>query len=133
MISKEIIEPFGSVVEPFVSDNCFIPIDPVLMAREGWGNNIDMIFGGCSGEGQLSLFSLRADENFYKKESIERYLATDLELAVGDRKRKIYGDQMVKLYYGAEQISVDNLDGYVKVNFSFNFSFILPYIFSVPR
>lgn len=113
------MEPFFPVIEPYVTEQCFIPKDPLLMAREAWGNNIDTMFMGCSNEGLFSLlFFAKFGEEFYNELSIERFLGTELGLAKGDPKRKIYGDEMTELYCGTNGISTDNLQGYVDVTTS---------------
>lgn len=41
------------VVEPYETEQCVIPKDPVLMARETWSNDIPVIIGGCANEGYI--------------------------------------------------------------------------------
>ena len=50
---ENIMITFGPTIEPYISDNCFIPKDPILMARDAWSNHIDCIFTGDSFEGIL--------------------------------------------------------------------------------
>lgn len=39
------------VVEPYVTDQCVIPREPILMAHDSWSNSIPMIIGCTSREG----------------------------------------------------------------------------------
>ncbi|KAL7036091.1 hypothetical protein ACKWTF_008686 [Chironomus riparius] len=52
-LSFGLISPFAPVVEPFVSENCLIPEDPLKMMETCWTNNIDILFTGNSLEGAL--------------------------------------------------------------------------------
>lgn len=45
-IGSHILYAFGPCVEPYISENCFIPKDPVLMAREAWSGDVDMLIWG---------------------------------------------------------------------------------------
>uniref|UniRef100_A0A1B0CB76 Carboxylic ester hydrolase n=1 Tax=Lutzomyia longipalpis TaxID=7200 RepID=A0A1B0CB76_LUTLO len=53
---NKILFPFGPVIEPYIGNGCFIPRDPLEMAREAWSNSIPILIGGVSDEG---LFSYR--------------------------------------------------------------------------
>jgi cholinesterase len=48
---ENLMIPFGPTIEPYLSNNCFVPEDPVLMAKKAWSNQIDSIMGVTSFEG----------------------------------------------------------------------------------
>lgn len=52
-MDKYIYFSFGPTIEPFKSDQCFIPKDPKEMATNAWSKDIPMIIGGCSDEALL--------------------------------------------------------------------------------
>lgn len=47
--------PFGPTVEPYVSENCFLPKTPIKMILEDecWGLDLPVIFGVNSDEGLM--------------------------------------------------------------------------------
>ncbi|XP_070500358.1 esterase B1-like [Chironomus tepperi] len=45
--------PFTPVVEPYITENCLIPEDPIKMMETCWTNDIDILFTGNSLEGVL--------------------------------------------------------------------------------
>jgi hypothetical protein len=55
-------------------------------------------------------------EEFYNILSIERFVGTELRLKKDDEKRKIYGKEMTKLYYGCTEPSKTNIQGYLEVS-----------------
>lgn len=53
------LAPFTPKVEPYVSENCFLPKPAVELSRDPWSKNIDIIIGGNSDEGLLfSVFAV---------------------------------------------------------------------------
>lgn len=119
------IEPYGPNVEPYITENCFIPKDPVLMAREAWGNDINMMIGGCSNEGLFFMPYLKQFGKIHETLSIERHVATEFEWKKGDPKRNYFGSQIKKLYYGCTEPSESNLVGYFEVSRFFNPFYVL--------
>lgn len=108
---------FGPTIEPYITENCFIPKDPVLMAQEAWGNDIDMLIGGCSNEGIFILLEIDQQnssiENFLK--NFARALPPELNVKFGSEKSLEYGKELKKLYYGCTEPSKMNLQGYFDV------------------
>ncbi len=117
---------FGPTIEPYVSKNCFIPKDPVLMAREAWGNDIDVLIGGCSNEGLLIGFFVNFMKLDLRKMFEKFYNNLPLELAIscGSEKSVEYAKMLKKLYYGCTEPSVANLQGYFYVH-NMNFFIVL--------
>jgi hypothetical protein len=100
-----------------VSKNCFIPKDPVLMAREAWGNNIDILIGGCSNEGLMAAnFSCMFQWNMSKiYEKFYNNLPLELGIPYGSEKSIQYGKMLKKIYCGCTEPSVANLEGFFYV------------------
>lgn len=108
---------FGPTIEPYVSENCFIPKHPVLMGREAWGNDIDVVIGGCSNEGFMAV-GLSA----MLKLDIPRILDTfhltlhpELKIKFGSEKSKEYGAKIKKFYYPDSEPSTENNLGFAYV------------------
>jgi carboxylesterase type B len=113
-VEMNILFAFGPVIEPYITDNCFIPKDPVLMAREAWGNDIDILVGACSNEGLLMYFHAamyNLDLNLFLKK-FHQALPLELGLKYGDEKSQKYGAILKKLYYGCTEPSFQNFQGY---------------------
>lgn len=120
--------PFGPIIEPYESDNCFLSKEPIEMARESWSNNIDIIIMGTSYEGILRAFV--AEDEAVKFLTNPSYFAPLLEfgLASTDDKAIEYGKAIKKLYYKhPEEPSMENQEQYLKagilirkVNYNFN-------------
>lgn len=108
---------FGPVIEPYISESCFIPKHPVLMSREAWGNDIDVVIGGCSNEGMMTI-GLSEMMNF----DVSRMMSTfhlaihpDLKVKFGSEKSLKYGEKIKKLYYPGSEPSKENYLGFADV------------------
>lgn len=115
-LGMHVLYAFGPVIEPYNSKNCFIPKDPILMAREAWSMNIPLMIGATSNEGIL-----RANSN---AEEISRIMQNtnlfaplmELGIDVNSEKAKKYGRQLKEVYYGDSQPSPSNQQPYLKVS-----------------
>lgn len=54
----QLLFPFGPVIEPYVSEQCIIPTNPLDMCRRAWSRSLPILIGGTSHEG---LFSYRGE------------------------------------------------------------------------
>lgn len=118
--------PFGPVVEPYESDNCFVTRDPILMAREAWSNEIDVIVMGTSFEGILRAGFKEAEASqvlqnpsFFVPLLEFGLTADDGEAAIwhNDGKGGTYGETIKRLYYqNGEEPSIDNQEQYLRVS-----------------
>ena len=120
-IGQHILYAFGPVVEPFKSANCFIPEDPILMARNAWSNEVDLMIGATSNEGIL-----RANSEAEKISELLQnvnYFAPSIELGIDSKsdKAKDYGKKIMELYYGNSMPSVYNQQPYISVKFELSF------------
>jgi cholinesterase len=114
-IGLHILYAFGPVIEPYVSENCFIPKDPVLMAREAWSKNVDMLIGATSNEGILRANSqaeeisrLLQNESFFAP-------VNELGIDVESDKAKVYGKMLMDVYYKGSKPSAANQQPYLYV------------------
>lgn len=111
-----LLVPFGPVIEPYITDNCFLPKDPIEMARDAWSNSIDFIVMGTSFEGILRAFvGEEKAASFLKNPS---YFAPLLEfgLSPNDEEAKSIGKTIKKLYYkDGEEPSIENQEQYLRV------------------
>ena len=104
----------GPCIEPYVSENCFIPKQPVEMARTAWSNEYDCMIGGTSNEGiGMGLDKERVQEMARSFENIN-YLAPSIDLGLDpdDPKAADYGKILKQVYYGCLTPSKTNLDAY---------------------
>lgn len=120
-IGQHILYAFGPVVEPYRSPNCFIPEDPVLMARKAWSTGVDLMIGATSNEGIL-----RANSEAEKISEIMQnvtYFAPLNELGVDlkSEKAKDYGKKIMELYYGKSKPSASNQQPYLSVKLLVSF------------
>lgn len=109
------------MIEPYVTDNCFIPKDPKLMAREAWSNGIDCLMGGTSNEGLLFLH----EKNLQAVEEMKNinYFTPVLELGLtlDDPKAFVFGKMLKQVYYGQVTPSKSNREGFGYYSGDYNF------------
>lgn len=114
-LGEHILAAFFPCIEPYDSETCFVPRDPVLMAREAWGNEIPCMVGGTSFEGILRANFMK--ENAVKVLQNYNYFAPLLELGldVSSEKAADYGKRIKEVYYGLMKPSVTNQEPYLHV------------------
>ncbi|KAG5667649.1 hypothetical protein PVAND_015623 [Polypedilum vanderplanki] len=100
----------GPVVEPYITDHTFIHKSPILMAREAWSKDIDVIFGGTTNEGLLMAFYPDPNDKRiqYLEDSTNFTPFLDLNLKYDNVKSKIFGKTLKELYYGATMPTINN-------------------------
>lgn len=113
---EHICAAFLPCVEPYESETCFVPKDPVLMARDAWSHAIPCVIGGTSFEGLL-----RANFMFDKAVKVlenTSYFAPLFELGLNadSEKAQEYGKRIKEVYYGLLKPSVANQEPYLHVN-----------------
>lgn len=113
---EQIFPPYGPRIEPYESDNCFLPKHPILMAHEAWGNDIDCIIGGTSNEGLIRGFYWQMSNNQSDLLAMQdpRCFVPIIELGLkfDDPKVVEIGKVLKHTYYGCLQPSKTNVDGY---------------------
>ena len=102
------------MVEPYVTENTFFDKDVVLMARDAWSKDINVMIGGSSYEGLMMSYSLNV-LNVSKPVDVLRntnYFTPSYELGLdvnGESCAK-YGKILKQLYYGCTQPSRTNTE-----------------------
>jgi carboxylesterase type B len=115
---EHMLVPFGPMIEPYDSDNCIFSKEPIEMARETWTNEIDLIVMGCSFEGILRAFI--EEEKVVKFLQNPSYFAPLLELRLkaSDENARMIGTKIKNLFYDdGEEVTVENIEKYLKVSF----------------
>jgi cholinesterase len=119
LYEQNLFVAFGPMIEPYITENCLLPKDPILMSREAWGNDIDVIFSGGANEGLMLLFldeRLGWDVEKYTAK-FHQALPPELGIPFDCEKAKEYGEAVKKLYYGSAQPSAENWFPYSYVRF----------------
>lgn len=110
---------FSPVIEPYTSENCFIPKSPILMSREAWSKEIDCIIGATSFEGLINGFIEKYDIDEHLKVAKENvaYFAplTDLKINANSEEAKNYGRKIKSIYFGDEEFTTENVEKYYHV------------------
>lgn len=106
---------FGPVVEPYISEQCFIPKHPKLMCREAWSNSIPLMIGGNSDEGILFYKEYTSDPTIIENTDFENFIPRELNVKKDRVKRKKFGDEIRKFYFGKKQPSLASIYDYCKV------------------
>ncbi|XP_053689756.1 esterase B1-like [Sabethes cyaneus] len=111
-IQDQIFTPFGPTIEPFETKTCFIEKCPLQMAREAWGNNIDIMIGGTSEEGLLTLQKIIPQPEVLKNPQL--FLGTvPCRLNISMDERMDFAAKLKQQYYPDSDPSYENKDGYV--------------------
>jgi cholinesterase len=113
---ENLMIPFGPTIEPYISENCFVPEHPTILAKKAWSNEIDSIIGVTSFEG---LF--RAGHELGKASDTMQnfeYFTPLRQLNVDVPKDKIseYGTKIKEIYYGKMRPSSTNVEPYYHVS-----------------
>lgn len=115
-----VVLPFAPCIEPYDSENCLIPKDPVLMARDAWSNEIDVVFTGCSFEGILRAFMKEEVAAYYFQTSPAYYIPLiEFDLQPTDPIAVEYGERIKKLYYADEDFK--NQENFLRYSSDFAF------------
>lgn len=115
-IGLHILYAFGPTIEPYKSKNCFIPNDPIQMAREAWSKDVDLLIGATSNEGILRANS--DAEEISSTLSNYNYFAPVIQLGIDVKSEKAreYGQQIKEVYYGSSRPASSNQQPYLYVN-----------------
>ncbi|CRK93497.1 CLUMA_CG007033, isoform A [Clunio marinus] len=114
-----LIVPFGPCIEPYDNGNAFITDHIIKMAKNCWGNEIDIMIGATSNElGALDMMA-NVESEFKKYINFKRYIPFDLGIDVDDPKRSEYAERIMRNYYGLLQPSRSNLEGTMRAGNDF--------------
>lgn len=115
MAEENFIVPFGPTIEPYDNGNIFISRRIVEMARNCWGNGIDIMIGATSNECPMIEMLAGIEEEYQKIINFNRYLPYELGLEDDDEKRSMYGKKLMKNYYGVLKPTKTSLEGTIHV------------------
>ena len=108
-----LVAPFGPTIEPYDHGSAFITKEIIQMAKDCWGNKIDIMIGATSNE--CSAISLLPKADFERSLNFDIYIPNDLKLEPEDKKRPKFSEMLRKNYYGMLQPTKTNLDGLMHV------------------
>lgn len=114
-IGEHILYAFGPVVEPYKCSNCFIPEDPILMARKAWSKEVDLMIGATSNEGILRA-NADADKISHLLQNVSYFTPlNELGIDLNSEKARDYGKKIMELYYRNSKPSASNQQPYLSV------------------
>jgi cholinesterase len=107
LVESEGITRFLPIVEPYSSDNTFIGKNPFEMARDAWGNDIDIIVGNTTLE---SIFMMKFFPTLEKgatdKAVFKKFITDYMSLKDSDRA-EYYGALLKQVYCQSDDITVN--------------------------
>lgn len=116
-----ILFPFTPVIEPYVSENTFMAVDPVLMGRKAWSNDIDCMIGATSLEGVLMGLSPDFPHFYDFIQNSDALVTRELKLNASNpsdqQKITKYGKKLRKLYFDDKTPSAETRLQYLLVVF----------------
>lgn len=116
LFGENFLIPFGPVIEPYKSANCFIPIDTVIGARTAWSNGMDSLCSVTSFEGMFFNYPESVSKSAVVLQNFD-YFAPVPQMSVGISKDKVseYGKKIKEIYYGKLSPSATNEESYYHV------------------
>ncbi|XP_055320705.1 esterase B1-like [Sitodiplosis mosellana] len=113
---KYILCPFGPVVEPYESAQCFLKKDPKELAQIAWSKDVPMIMGTCSEEGLLFYKMTMKKPSLLQKLKLEYTLPFhELDVDFDSDQAREMGKQLKKFYFGYSAISVETIFVYLMI------------------
>uniref|UniRef100_A0A1L8DM61 Carboxylic ester hydrolase n=1 Tax=Nyssomyia neivai TaxID=330878 RepID=A0A1L8DM61_9DIPT len=109
----KILFPFGPVIEPYVGRGCFIPREPLEMAREAWSNSLPILIGGVSDEGLFSYREANEFPNVVNTLKCENMVPLELNLDQKGEECQRLAEKLKKFYFGDKEPSVERINEYV--------------------
>ncbi|XP_017845020.1 esterase B1 [Drosophila busckii] len=94
--------PFGPTVEPYESEDCVVPEDPLQMARTAWSNEIPVMLGGVSFEGLFMYPGLKANPTSMDSllQDLHRFTPYDVRVVNTEEQNLNCAKKLIKLYFG---------------------------------
>lgn len=108
---ENFVAPFGPTIEPYSNGNIFISEEIVKMAKNSWGNEINILIGATSNECSSLGLMAKMDEELQKMINYKRYVPYELGLGVDNEERIEYGKRLMRNYYGLLKPTKTNLEG----------------------
>lgn len=112
---------FGPCVEPYIAADCIIPVEPLQLLKNAWGNEIPIIMGGVSFEGLLMYpqFKMFPQGMNKLKNNPERVLPKEVRDMHNMEENKILGQRIVKAHFGNEIPSDKHFFTFLDVSLKF--------------
>lgn len=111
-IRDGVFTPFGPTIEPYATEGCMIPKDPIEMGREAWGNTIDVMIGGTSEEGLLMMQKIKLQPEALRNPHL--FVGNvPPHLNITPEQRMAFAAKLKELYYPNSEPSIENFGGYV--------------------
>lgn len=108
---KQNLFSFGPVIEPYVSEQCVIPVTPLELQRNSWGKKIPLLIGGTSDDG-LYLYRQTVDNpkslDFIRRHP-EYLVPVDLGYSIDSAKCKELGNKIKEFYFRDKDPSMNTL------------------------
>lgn len=113
-IKRQTIFAFGPIIEPYISEQCIIPEDPLLMARKAWSHDIPVMIGGTSDEG-LFFYKRTVDnpKTLDEPRNMEFLLPIELNIPLGSKDGQAKAYKLKEFYFGDQHISMEVLHKYL--------------------
>lgn len=100
---------FAPVIEPYLTEDTFISASPFEMSRNAWGNQVDVMIGGCSDEGLL-LYARFSPVMLQSLGNFSGIVAQPLRKDPDTDECAEKGLKIKKHYYGNEEPNEQNVD-----------------------
>lgn len=111
MCNENMLVAFGPTIEPYDNGHAFITDEIVNMAKNCWGNKIDILIGATSNEFQSIEMVAQIEEEYKKIVTIDRYIPIEIGLKLDDEVRSKYEKMLLENYYGLLKPTKTNLEG----------------------
>lgn len=110
-----------AVVEPYVSKSCFIPKNPVYMAREAWSQQIPLMLGACSHEGLFVYRDIKKRREFLENldTDFEKIIPIYLEPDRTSERCRNLAMAVKRKYFGYTNLCSSSIMTFVQVNKKF--------------
>lgn len=102
------------MVESYASEQGFIVGDPLKAAKKAWGNEIDILIGGCSNEGLL-WFKEVNQKSLEKHASLEHFVPFEIR-AAKPADQKSAAESLLNFYFQGKPPSMDHFDEFITVS-----------------
>lgn len=102
---------FCPIIEPYKTATTFIDKDPILMAREAWSKDINIIIGATSFEGAFATIFDRKEQFIEKMENASFFAPlSELGLSVDSDDASRFGTRIKKIYFEYAHVTNTNFE-----------------------
>lgn len=112
--SYDLYCPFVPTVEPYESDMCFLPQDPLEMGRNAWSSDVDIIIGGCANEGYLFGSSITVDRVAKMRENNELFIPYNKRVTNPVTNAKEKGETIKDFYFKDKKVTVEAVEEFCR-------------------